>query len=449
MLDENLPTYRFRPSPDSPTDSLLHYTHSGSDPTPAFLVRRPPPSTSQGRYAAALSDPSLPSIIYAETLVTPTFPSPPLPSSSAHHQVTTAAPPREPVAPETLTLTLYNPDQAVTLKHSPSGWNRSEAWDFEIPERTFRMPSSSRLDRDETSPAQDAKVPKVAFRWKKDGRMSRDMTCYMVGRSVDGRRSKEPDITVALFSQGKADCALTIYEPNMRRVEIEDRKGLEVVLLLGAEAIRALYLAKGDPYNLAAGGGSGGKRRESRPAAIPGPPSTTAPPTMAGAVQAPTPQQPPLATKDNSNNKDRERRDREEQDRIRRMLEKEEARERARRNAEVDAETERLRKLYGVPPGADGPPLPPRPANSPTLAAPTMPPRPVSAGPYSHGARFEPGMGPAGAGGGGPAQGHGHGHGHGHGKKKVENLVSGLFRGEREREEEKRKKVQKKRSVHF
>lgn len=432
MLDENLPTFRFRPSPDSPTDTLLHYTCSGSDPTPAFLIRRPTPSSSPSRYAAALSDPSLPSIIYAETLVVPDWHSSSAPPDS---HARGSSPPREPVTPSTVTLSLYNPDQSVTLRHSPSGWNRSESWDFELPERTFRTPSASRLDRSEAAPAEDAAVPKVAFRWKKDGRMSRDMTCYMLGRAADGRRGREPDITVALFSQARDGCSVTMYEPNMRRVEIEDRKGLEIVLLLGAEVIRSLYLSsKGsDPFNLSAGR----RRRESRPSKPLGTPATTA-----SAAATMTPAVTPAAATDQKAKADgdRERRDREEQDRIRQMLEEEEARERRRREAEVEAETERLRRLYGVPGGGDQapqpqagparPPLPPRRGNSPTtaLAAPAVPPaRPLSAGPYAHGAAQHQGC---------P-------------KKKVESLVSGLFRGDREREEDKKKKVQKKRSVHF
>ena len=93
MLDENLPTFRLRAAPGSPTDSLLYYTHSGSDPSPAFLIRRPPPSTSPSAYAAAIADPSLPSIIYAETLVTPTWPSPSTDRA--------ASPPGEPPPPPT------------------------------------------------------------------------------------------------------------------------------------------------------------------------------------------------------------------------------------------------------------------------------------------------------------------------------------------------------------
>lgn len=475
MLDENLPTFRFLPSPDNPADTLLHYTHSGSDPVPSYLIRRPSPSASPNRYAAAIADPSLPSIIYGETLVEPTWSSP------------SASDPRpEALTPSTTTLTLYNPDQSVDLRHSPSSWNRSESWDFDLPTRTFRIPSSSALDRSDAPPTHDASVPKVFFKWKKDGRMSRDMTCYMVGRSVDGKRSKEPDITVALFGQGRGgDCAVTVYEPNLSRVEVEDRKGLEVVLLLGAEAIRSLYLNKGDPFNLS---GSAGKRRESRPAAIQ--PATAA--AMTGAAAAPPPGPPPgpppaqSAQSAQPDKKpqgagagaapDRERRDREEQDRIRRMLEEEEAREKARRDAEVERETERLRQLYGVPgegqpqqqaqaqtqspaqspaqspsqgqwQGGLLPPLPPRPAQgSSASASGALPPRPVSAEPYAYGAQ-----GHSSSYNQSQSQGQGQGQGQGGTKCRVEGFVNSLFRGdrEREREEERRKKVHKKRSVHF
>jgi hypothetical protein len=67
------------------------------------------------------------------------------------------------------------------------------------------------------------------------------MVCFMTGKSTDPtgkKKSKEPDIAVALFAGLKE---ITIYEPNLYRVEMEDYKGLEVVLLLGAAVIRDLY----------------------------------------------------------------------------------------------------------------------------------------------------------------------------------------------------------------
>ena len=46
----------------------------------------------------------------------------------------------------------------------------------------------------------------------------------LAGKSTDGKKSKEPDITIAMFRKGKE---LTLYQPNMHRVEVEDMKGLE------------------------------------------------------------------------------------------------------------------------------------------------------------------------------------------------------------------------------
>ena len=57
----------------------------------------------------------------------------------------------------------------------------------------------------------------------------------------------EPDITVAIFtnglmggkSAGKGE--VTIFEPNLRRIEVEDLKGLEVTLVMTAMAIADMY----------------------------------------------------------------------------------------------------------------------------------------------------------------------------------------------------------------
>ena len=69
------------------------------------------------------------------------------------------------------------------------------------------------------------------------------MTCYLTGKSTDvtgkkAKKSKEPDIAVAMFSGLKE---ITIMEPNLYRVEMEDYKGLEVALLLGGAVIRDLF----------------------------------------------------------------------------------------------------------------------------------------------------------------------------------------------------------------
>ena len=69
---------------------------------------------------------------------------------------------------------------------------------------------------------------------------------------IDGGKkkgSKEPDVTIALF---KGLREITVYESNMYRLDMEDPKGLEVVLLLGAAAIRDIYFATSlwDAFNV-------------------------------------------------------------------------------------------------------------------------------------------------------------------------------------------------------
>ena len=67
------------------------------------------------------------------------------------------------------------------------------------------------------------------------------MIVYLKGKSTDvvqKKKSKEPDISIALF---KSLREVTIYEPNLHRVEMEDPKGLEVVILLVATVIKDVY----------------------------------------------------------------------------------------------------------------------------------------------------------------------------------------------------------------
>jgi hypothetical protein len=154
-------------------------------------------------------------------------------------------PPPQPVFPTEFAIQLYNPDTQVIVKQQTAKWNSTASWEFSIPQVTFRMPSSSDLDRTQTDPGADANTPRVNFVWRKEGRLGKDMTCYMTGKSTDLRgkkvkKSKEPDIAVAMFSGLKE---LTIMEPNLYRVEIEDYKGLEVALLLGGAVIRDLFFS--------------------------------------------------------------------------------------------------------------------------------------------------------------------------------------------------------------
>lgn len=465
MLDDNLPTYRLQQSSDNPQNTLLYFTHNGSEPSPEYLIKRPKPSESRNQYALGLLDVNYASVIYAEVLIKPEWTQPSLSAAELRAQNGVSTP--VPLLPEAFNVLLYNPDQSITVKRNHGSWNKSDTWDFEVPERSFKLPSSSQIDKDST-PAISELAPKVVFRWKKDGRLSKDMICYMSGRSVGGKKSKEPDITVALFRAGKNESAVTIYEPNMARVEVEDRKGLEVALILSAEVVRDLYLTpRYDPFNTAGSSGpcssntskpSGPTQAQSIPMASgalglgisPGP--TPSAPVQQSSIDAETKRLQAMVEEEKRQSREREKRDQEEQKRIRKMLEQEEN-ERRRREAEIDKETERLRRQYGVqaPPG--GPPptatpaLPPRPGQNQYYASgglgwgqqqPPMPPRPNSVGPppqqdYSNnggkkkhsgplGGLLGPYSGPSGA------------------------SVSGFFHRS---EEDKRKKVEKKRSVHF
>jgi hypothetical protein len=156
-------------------------------------------------------------------------------------------PPPQPIYPTEFAIQLYNPDTQVLVRQTTTKWSSTVNWEFSIPQVTFRMPSSSDLDRTQTDPGADANTPRVNFAWRKEGRLGKDMTCYMTGKSTDltgkkAKKSKEPDIAVALFSGLKE---MSIMEPNLYRVEIEDYKGLEVALLLSAAVIRDLFF--GDP----------------------------------------------------------------------------------------------------------------------------------------------------------------------------------------------------------
>ncbi len=164
--------------------------------------------------------------------------------------------------------------------------------------------------------------------------------------------------------------------------------------------------------------------------------------------------------------REREQRDRAEQERIQKMLEQEDN-ERRRRQADIDAETERLRREFGregqdFPSGSGGsrpgasasPPLPMRHQNQLQFAPPQ---RPVSAGPASQGQPQSswwrgPAVNP-----GPPHQpppqqqqpppGRGRNGSGGLGVQNPAARVSGFFGIGRE--EDKNKKIKKKRSMHW
>lgn len=409
MLDENLPTFQFKQSNENPLSSIVYFTQNGSEPAPEYVFKRADPSNpaASRRYAVALADPFAPDVVYAEVVVEPEWSQPTLSAAEVRaqqHQNGGASLAPQPMIPDNFTIYLFNPDQTVSVKYIPGSLTRSDSWEFEMLTQGFKMPSNSQLDRQKQNgePVADFR-PRVMFRWKKDGRLSKDMTCFNVGKSVGKHKSKEPDITVALFKQGRAT-AVTVYEPNLQRIDMEDRKGLDIVLVIGTEVIRDLYLApdkRPDLFNVGAAGPlpiSTGRRKNSRPSPPP------AGPMMAGALSQSAPQPRPLMSTANvaasssvrpSNadidaeterlkamvereekerqaarqreDRERERRDREEQRRIQQMLDNEE-KEKRRREAEISKETERLKKLYGTE-GQDlssgrpqgSPPLPTRP----------------------------------------------------------------------------------------
>ncbi|KAK1835055.1 hypothetical protein QBC39DRAFT_275350 [Podospora conica] len=421
MLDENLPTFRFKPSPDNPLSQVLYFTHKGTDPAAEYIFRRADPAlpASRNTYAVALCGTLNTDVIYGEVLVEPEWSQPTLSAAELRAQAQSAAPPPAATAevPESFTIQLYNPDQTITVKMVSGSWGKKDTWEFDVPVQSFRQPSASELDRQTGSPAD--LIPRVLFRWKKDGRLSKDLTCFVSGTSLGGRKNKEPDITVAMFKAAR-ESVVTVYEPNLHRVEVEDRKGLEVILLLSAEVIKELYVApRSDLFNLSDDGPGAGRRKNSRPNvtfAVPpvvGPPTPGPGPAMSGAMASnipPAATRPPPATTSASavppaptpdidaetrrlqamverEEREREKRERAEQKRIKRMLE-EEDKERRRREAEVAKETERLRKKYGVD-GQTIPPLPPRPVSYvPPPAPPAMQYAPPPQQP--HGGYYQP-----------------------------------------------------------
>ncbi|KAI1805670.1 hypothetical protein F4811DRAFT_213117 [Daldinia bambusicola] len=419
MLDENLPTFFFRPS-NNPLCKILYFSQNGSEPAPEYSLQKINPDLPQSRnkYAVALGDATFQDVILAEVLIEPEFQQPSL-SAAEIRQQNGVPPPPVPLIPDGFTIQLYNPEQQVTVKGEKSTWTGKESWEFEMPQQSFRMPSVSKVDRQQSSPVASNLTPKIMFKWKRDSKFSKDMTCYMTGTSVGGKKSKDPDITIALYKNGR-EPSVTIYEPNLQRVDLEDRKGLEVTLLLSAEVIREIYLFPNrDSFNIS---GSANRRKNSRP--TPTPTSSTSPPPpprlMTGAfgnvppakstspviAQQPTPpaesstidaETRRLQALVQQEQREREKRDCAEQERIKRMLEEEEAKERQRREAEVAKETERLRREFGIEGQDFGPKpnLPPRqqgqgvsvagPSRSNQLQPPVHPPaRPVSAEPRPH-----------------------------------------------------------------
>ncbi|RAK97679.1 uncharacterized protein BO80DRAFT_427953 [Aspergillus ibericus CBS 121593] len=406
MLDENLPTFYLKHNKQSRLWSVYLCQH-GNEPEPAYTLRYPDPSSpsSHNRYASALYDPYVSDILFGEVLIIPEWTQPSL-SAESIRQNGGVAPPPEPILPSRFTINLYNPDQQVTVHFKPKTWNSPATWNFEMPQHSFRQPSASTLDRTQTDPAMADTTPKLRFTWRKDSKLSKDLTCYLSGKTTtlpeSKTKSKEPDITVSIF---KSLRELTLYEPNLYRVEMEDFKGLEVVLLLGAITIRDVYFASmKDAFHV------------TKPAHMSSTPSPTKAdgkplptlPAASGALNAvqprpePQPQQPPQPPPTTTRKTQQQL---EEERRTQQLLQEEEQarrRRRAERQAEIDRETRRLQMLYGqeeeqvrmqtpsLPPRQHpATTLPLRPANQPHYSYPYQDGRRPPAGPY-----MSPGLDP-------------------------------------------------------
>ena len=382
MLDENLPTFVIKPSSDKPKQKSTYlFSQHGSEFQPAYTLKHPDPvhHDSKNRYAAAIYDAYNPEVLYAEVLLIPEW-TQPTPSTEQIRLNGGVPPPPEPVLPTAFTIQLYNPDQQVVVTQKPGSWGSAPTWSFEMPSQSFRTPSASTLDRTQDDPLASEITPKVNFKWKKDSKLSKDLVCFLSGVSTnpDGskKKSKEPDITVAIF---KALKEMTLYEPNLQRVDLEDMKGFEVVLLLGAAVLRDVYFGQiKETFNIgssaatstkpnlsaAVGGPSGGA--PGRP--IPSAPGVAVPvrdpripptdPRSQWEIDAETARLKRIAMEEERN---RRKTEEAEQKQIKKMLEQEEE-ETRRKQAEIDRETERLRLLYGQEDQSARPALPIRPA---------------------------------------------------------------------------------------
>ncbi|KAJ5467421.1 hypothetical protein N7475_005173 [Penicillium sp. IBT 31633x] len=348
-----------------PQISTIYYRQHGNDPEPAYSLRALDPAApaSQNRYGVALYDPYVTDVVYGEVAVTPDWTQPSL-SADTIRANGGAVPSPEAILPTEFTIQLYNPDQTITVKYHTKSWNKPARWEFEMPQTSFRVPSGSALDQTQIDPSIADITPKLRFSWRKDGKLSKDLTCLLHGKTSvipDTRtKSREPDITVALF-QGLKE--LTLYEPNLYRVEMEDFKGLEVVLLLAAVAIRDIFFGPAkEAFHITPGGPNQVARK-----ATTGPTASAAMATSAGSAKAerkspqagpagqrlsrkPSPPRLSIPNSSSSAPPERKRQDeraRQEEERRTQEVLAAEQKARRRRDAEVEKETQRLQQLYG------------------------------------------------------------------------------------------------------
>ncbi|TIA34681.1 hypothetical protein D6C79_08698 [Aureobasidium pullulans] len=391
MLDENLPAFFYRNSPDGVAHHKgVFFSIRGSDPSPAYSLRHGDPAAANSRncYAAGLFDCYNPEVLYGEVLIKPEWSHPSL-SQEEIRRNGGVPPPPTPILPTQFTVQLYNPDLQVTVTQKPGSWGGSASYEFSLPQLVFRTPSASTLDRTQDDPGASLVTPKLNFVWRKESKLAKDLTAYMTGKSTDEvvkKKHRDPDIIVGLFRSLRE---LTVYEPNLYRVELEDPKGLELVLLLSAAVIKDLYFSNDlnqvfnvfDPCRIASLPSAAAPspplaanadRRKSLPRLRTTPP-TAAPiqrPPLAGVgtASAPDPrtqweldaetarlraqvdaEEREMKRQEALRRREREKADEAETRRLRKMVEDEE-REARRRQEEVDRETERLRKQYRLKP---------------------------------------------------------------------------------------------------
>ncbi|KAH9827834.1 hypothetical protein Tdes44962_MAKER02768 [Teratosphaeria destructans] len=399
MLDDNLPTFFLKSSATAKHHRELYLSYHGSDPAPSYSLHHIDPDSASPHhhpncYAAALFDSHSPDILYGEDDI---------------RRNGGVPPPPQPNLPTQFVIQLYAPDQQVRVERKEGKWGSSDSYEFSMPLTSFRVPSASTLDRGRSDPASLDITPKAHFVWKRESKLHKDLTCYYTGKSTDDVKKKsrrDPDIIISLWRSLRE---MTIYEPNLSRVDLEDPRGLEMVLLLSAVVLKDVYFGGNirDVFNVSDTPGerklSGGGRKLSNPqhthsihgapnplgthpvrplepvrAATVAKPSslprlqTTPPNAHAPARPRPRPAAPPMpdprtqweldaetarlkAIAEAEAREERRRRAAMEKadELAARRLQKEaeeEARRAARQNAEIDRETERLRKLYGVQP---------------------------------------------------------------------------------------------------
>ena len=359
-----------KPSKEKPKQlSTYLFSQHGADFEPGYTLRHldPDQHASRNRYAAALYDAFGPEVLYAEVLLIPEWTQPP-PLSEQAKANGAVPPPPEPILPSQFAIQLYNPDQQIVMRHRPASFNKAAAWEFEIPQQTFRAPSGSTLDRTQHDPFASEVTPKIVFKWKKDSKFSKDLACFMSGKSTDieGKaKHRDPDITVSIFKGLKE---LTLYEPNLQRVDIEDMKGFEVVLLLGAVVIRDVYFGSlKETFNLNAG-----KNTSTSPSTGPATLYSDARPHSSPVHDPRIPPTDPrtqweleaesarLRKQALDEERQLKRRQQEEEQMTRQMLEREETDQQRRRQAQIEQETQWLQRMYGQEDASVRPNIPPR-----------------------------------------------------------------------------------------